>query len=123
MNKKVSTILTCGLILGGSLLSSSAFAQATLPIGDKVSASNKLKADGSTTYFIVQDNGAATVGDSPVLGMQWDDELTQEKVKFLVRDADATISGDYDRFLWTVEPSSDGGKYAYEFTNVAQERN
>ena len=119
MNKKVSTILTLSLMLGGSLLSSSAFAQTTLPIGDKVSASNKLKADGSTTYFIVQDNGAATVGDSPVLGMQWDDELTQEKVKFLVRDANVTITGDYNRFLWTVKTSSDGGKYAYEFTNVA----
>ena len=119
MNKKVSTILTSSLMLGGSLLSSSAFAQTTLPIGDKVSASNKLKADGSTTYFIVQDNGSATVGDSPVLGMQWDDELTQEKVKFLVRDANVTITGDYNRFLWTVKTSSDGGKYAYEFTNVA----
>ena len=119
MNKKVSTLLTCGLMLGGSLLASTAFAQTTLPIGDKVSASNKLKADGSTTYFIVQDNGSATVGDSPVLGMQWADALTQKKVEFLVRDADVTISGDYNRFLWTVESSSDGGKYAYIFTNVA----
>ena len=39
MNKKVSTILTCGLILGGSLLCSSAFAKnITFPLGDGVDA-------------------------------------------------------------------------------------
>jgi len=39
MNKKVSTILTCGLMLGGSLLSSSAFAKnITFPLGDGVDA-------------------------------------------------------------------------------------
>ena len=39
MNKKVSTILTCGLMLGGSLLCSSAFAKnITFPLGDGVDA-------------------------------------------------------------------------------------
>jgi len=40
MNKKVSTLLTCGLMLGGSLLCSSAFAQTGALIGSQVSATD-----------------------------------------------------------------------------------
>ena len=118
MNKKVSTLLTCGLILGGSLLSSSAFAQTTLPIGDKVSASNPL--DTSKKYFIVQDGGNALTNQK-VLGMEWGgtDPAEQKAVKFLVRDANSLIGDPQDRFLWTVTVHNDGGKYSYEFTNVA----
>ena len=46
MNKKVSTILTCGLILGGSLLSSSAFAEA----GDIIPIQN---AEAGKTYALI----------------------------------------------------------------------
>ena len=124
MNKKVSTILTLSLMLGGSLLSSSAFAQTKLPIGDKVSASNKLKADGKTAYFIVQDQGTtAALTNQSVLGYEYVDEATQTTIKPVVVTADQNINMNVDkskeRFLWTVEQHADGGKYTYEFTNVA----
>ena len=120
MNKKVSTILTLSLMLGGSLLSSSAFAE-ELHIGNIVSKENPLKADGKTTYFIVQDGGASSITNQKVLGMQWGgtDPLEQKEVQFLVRSANDDITGSHDRFLWTVTSHNDGGKYSYEFTNVA----
>ena len=83
MNKKVSTLLTVALTLGGSLLSSSAFAE-TLPIGKKVNdTDNKFVSGG--TYFIVQDANQ-TINDSyGVLGQDWadNDDYKEENFKII----------------------------------------
>ena len=50
MNKKVSTLLTLSLMLGGSLLASSAFAQNKLKIGDLAT-----KLEAGITYHLVMD--------------------------------------------------------------------
>ena len=119
MNKKVSTILTCGLILGGSLLSSSAFAE-VLPIGDKVSADNKFVSGG--TYFIVQDGSAtAKQGDTfGALGQKWTD-VNQTNVQNIVGLLDdKKLSDNLNNYLWTVTSASIQGKgTVYTFVNKA----
>ena len=114
MNKKVSTILTLSLMLGGSLLSSSAFAQATetLPIGDRVSSANKF-VDGGR-YFIVQDGY-----NDIALGFVYDNESTQANVNVtLAKRADHVAKADWSKYIWIARVvSSDGGKYAYSFEN------
>ena len=126
MNKKVSTLLTCGLMLGGSLLSSSAFAE-VLPIGEKVSADNKFVNGG--TYFIVQDEGAAATDASTqygALGMKWSD-VNQTAVEHIVGMLGNDQSLNYgnepmslDNYLWTVTSSTIQGKgTVYTFVNRA----
>ena len=120
MNKKVSTLLTLSLMLGGSLLSSSAFAQAPLPIGDRVSADNPL-VDGGT-YFIVQDLGNTDLTDDIALGYVFpSNDPNQESIEVsLAKRADNVNESDWSAYYWTVKlVSSDGGKYSYSFTNVA----
>ena len=119
MNKKVSTILTCGLILGGSLLSSSAFAE-VLPIGNKVSADNKFVS--GETYFIVQDGSAtAKQGDTfGALGQKWTD-VNQTNVQNIVGLLDdKKLSDNLNNYLWTVTSASIQGKgTVYTFVNKA----
>ena len=63
MNKKVSTLLTCGLILGGSLLSSSAFAE---KISDLVETTPAATIEANAQYVMVQTIG----GTDYVYGFQ-----------------------------------------------------
>ena len=73
MNKKVSTILTCGLILGGSLLSSSAFAD---PINNLVANKAATSVEANTSYVLVQ---KANSGDV-VYGFEKQDDGTIKEV-------------------------------------------
>ena len=119
MNKKVSTLLTLSLMIGGSLLSSSAFAQTTpLPIGDRVSADNPL-VDGGT-YFIVQDQNDANTANDLILGYTFAD-VNQESIRIHLAQRTSHVNEtDWSAYYWTVKlVSSDGGKYSYSFTNVA----
>ena len=83
MNKKVSTLLTCGLMLGGSLLCSSAFAQGNL-VGSKVSAADF---ESGSTYFIVS-------GASALIGME-DLDLVDQTTK-IVAVSSSSLSDDVD---------------------------
>ena len=119
MNKKVSTLLTCGLMLGGSLLCSSAFAE-VLPLGAKVSKDNKFVEGG--TYFIVQDLGQTAVKGSSsygVLGQEWRDD-NQTAVRNMVGMLNWDLSADLNKYLWTVSSASIQGKgKVYTFVNKA----
>ena len=119
MNKKVSTLLTCGLMLGGSLLCSSAFAE-VLPLGAKVSKDNKFVEGG--TYFIVQDLGQTAVKGSSsygVLGQEWTDD-NQTAVRNMVGMLNWDLSADLNKYLWTVSSASIQGKgKVYTFVNKA----
>ena len=120
MNKKVSTLLTVALTLGGSLLSSSAFAE-TLPIGKKVNdTDNKFVSGG--TYFIVQDANQ-TINDSyGVLGQDWadNDDYKEENFKIIATNVgnSALTKEDIKKYLWTIKSSTVQGKgTVYTFYN------
>ena len=119
MNKKVSTILTLSLLLGGSLLSSSAFAE-VLPLGDKVSKDNPL--DTSKKYFIVQDcNTLVKAGDATHGALGYDFvEPDRENIKPMVTLLDENVAdSDLNKYLWTVTKANHQGVgYVYTFTNV-----
>ena len=103
MNKKVSTLLTLGLVLGGSLLSSSAFAQTR-----ELAADTKL--DGSAFYYL---------GD----GINWlkGEEVKEGNVvKFTKLSAEGTATAALtDANLWSVSASNHNGTYYYTLTNKA----
>ena len=119
MNKKVSTILTLSLLLGGSLLSSSAFAE-VLPLGAKVSKDNPL--DTSKKYFIVQDcNTLVSANDATHGALGYDFvEPDREAIKPMVTMLNADVAdSDLNKYLWTVTKSSrEGSGFVYTFTNV-----
>ena len=117
MNKKVSTILTLSLMLGGSLLSSSAFAQAYSFGG----AEWNLKEDVSdnATVVLAQDWNS----DKYAVGLYEEDSRDAVVTPKVVRFGDAlengTVLGNY---LWRVkvyEPEVTGGIHSYQFINVA----
>ena len=100
MNKKVSTILTLSLMLGGSLLSSSAFAE-KLPVGKIVSADNKFVSGG--TYFIIQDENAALTDTKGALGYFYKDSKQEEIVPTVTLVGDNGVSKEnFANYLWTV---------------------
>ena len=113
MNKKVSTLLTCGLMLGGSLLCSSAFAQGNL-VGSKVSAADF---ESGSTYFIVS-------GASALIGME-DLDLVDQTTK-IVAVSSSSLSDDVDvadNYMWKVtetpkDVTNPTGDQVYTFTNI-----
>ena len=114
MNKKVSTLLVTAMILGGSLLTSSAFAKGKL-VGAKVDADGFKSGE---TYFLINE-GSIAVGFSEM------DPVTK-KVKALSIAA-GNMSDDMevaDNYLWTVTESprvatetGDADDKVYKFTN------
>ena len=116
MNKKVSTILTCGLILGGSLLTSSAFAQDLLKIGDLAT-----ELETGVTYHLVMDGAGA---DDWAYGFESYSQQTG-KITPCYAKVDNTngTTDDADAYLWTVtesDRSSTPGtsEWVYTLTNV-----
>ena len=109
MNKKVSTILTCGLILGGSLLSSSAFAER---ISDLVEATPATAIEAGTQYVMVQD----VRGTKYVYGfeLQANGSIKQIVVPFS-EDIDAD---ELCQYAWNITESGVNGNYSYKFSNV-----
>ena len=120
MNKKVSTLLTVGLMLGGSLLSSSAFAQTGKLIGEAATAESFKSGE---TYFLYTGN--------TVLGMS---DLNAEGVTAILahQGTDTKESGkglsdkfeEADNYMWTVtlearEGSDSQLHWYYTFTNKA----
>ena len=130
MNKKVSTILTCGLMLGGSLLSSSAFAkEIQFPLGtesvDAVTNGTEVvfaQAFGTEKYVLGFDrdanNGNLIVSNVIWVGHETIDEakLNNYKWKVLVSQSDVqktplytfvnvatgdTLAFNDDNTLWT----------------------
>ena len=118
MNKKVSTILTLSLMLGGSLLSSSAFAE-KLPVGKIVSADNKFVSGG--TYFIIQDENAALTDTKGALGYFYKDSKQEEIVPTVTLVGDNGVSKEnFANYLWTVtEVNLEGKGKVYQFYNAA----
>ena len=117
MNKKVSTILTLSLMLGGSLLSSSAFAQAYSFGG----AEWNLKEDVSdnATVVLAQDWNS----DKYAVGLYEEDSRDAVVTPKVVRFGDALENGTVlENYLWRVkvyEPEVTGGIHSYQFINVA----
>ena len=115
MNKKVSTILTCGLMLGGSLLSSSAFAkEIQFPLGtesvDAVTNGTEVvfaQAFGTEKYVLGFDRDANN-GDLIVSNVIWVGHETIDEAKL-------------NNYKWKVLVSqSDVQKTPlYTFVNVA----
>ena len=112
MNKKVSTVLTCGLILGGSLLSSSAFAE---KISDLVEATPAATIEANAQYVMVQTIG----GTDYVYGFQVkaDGKIQQVVQKFSTNiDAD-----DLANYAWEITEKQNEfntAQYTYSFHNV-----
>ena len=115
MNKKVSTLLTCGLMLGGSLLCSSAFAQTGALVGDKVAA-DKVATGG--TYFLINNSNVA-VGFSDL-------DPVENKLSTLT-EAKGSLPDEFkdaDNYMWVLEvlnkdnTDPTAGK-VYKFTNKA----
>ena len=114
MNKKVSTLLTCGLMLGGSLLCSSAFAQGKL-VGDPVTDATF---ESGKTYFLIN-NGGVAVGLSDM------DPVTKTVTAQSI--AGSSMSDEIeiaDNYMWVVTESpriatetGDADDKVYKFTN------
>ena len=103
MNKKVSTLLTCGLILGGSLLSSSAFAE-ILKLGEKVTEIP----DGGGYYYMV-------FGGDRAYGIDGVSKETNTiNDGFANEDEDLNLQG----YIWKVVGTSQFGEYSYTFENA-----
>ena len=95
MNKKVSTLLTVGLMLGGSLLSSSAFAEGKL-VGTQVSATDF---KSGSTYFIMSSGEVA-------LGMSDLDAVTQiTSYQGVYKNNISDDMEEADNFMWKVTES------------------
>ncbi len=115
MNKKVSTILTCGLILGGSLLSSSAFAYDKLAIGAIPESLGE-----SDYYHLVMNQGD---GETPgwAYGFTKYSKETGEITAGTVEIDDVTSAKvNPDAYLWKVterELVSNSGRYVITLTN------
>ena len=117
MNKKVSTLLTCGLMLGGSLLCSSAFAQTGALIGSQVSATDF---ESGSTYFLM---GSGNV----VIGME-DLNLVDQTTDIIVSQATGRggLSDDMDvadNYMWRVtqtpkDVTNPTGDQVYTLTNI-----
>ncbi len=105
MNKKVSTLLTLGLVLGGSLLSSSAFAQT-----QQVPAGTKL--DGKTYYYL---KGKGATAEEFLDGAKTSDG------KFAIFSTTPGASFENGKInesaLWSVNAELVNGVYLYTFTN------
>ena len=114
MNKKVSTILTCGLMLGGSLLSSSAFAD---PINNLVANKAATSVEANTSYVLVQ---KANSGDV-VYGFEKQDDGTIKEVVVPFTE-DLKDNQSLKNFAWTIKEDSikvgSDWRYWYTFHNV-----
>ena len=111
MNKKVSTILTLSLMLGGSLLSSSAFAKdITFPLGDGFDAVS----NGSEVIFAQSPNGT----DKYVLGFERNDNTIVPKI---VKSSEKIDEAKLDNYKWKVLVSKTDVQTTplYTFVNVA----
>ena len=114
MNKNVSTILTLSLMLGGSLLSSSAFAKnITFPLGDGVDAVT----NGSEVIFAQGFNNGS---EKWVLGFEKSDKTIKPIVKKISSNTkidEATL----DNYKWKVLVSESDVQEnpLYTFVNVA----
>ena len=115
MNKKVSTILTLSLMLGGSLLSSSAFAD---PINSLVANKAATSVEANTSYVLVQ---KANSGDV-VYGFEKQDDGTIKEVVVPFTTEDLVDNQSLKNFAWTIKEDSakiDGNwRYWYIFHNV-----
>ena len=126
MNKKVSTILTCGLILGGSLLSSSAFAESVQGLLgsnlDPVAKFSDKDADGNSyngaNYVMVQTIG--TYGDF-AYGFQLKDDGTIEQIVVPFNADEGFSEEDLAKFAWTINEKTVAGTTYYTFYNVETE--
>ncbi len=110
MNKKVSTILTCGLILGGSLLSSSAFAE-EFPLADKPLAS---VANGDEVVFYQKGSSSERI-----LGVVVDNKGVKS-IDVIDATAKNFKKADINNYKWqVVVGQSTTKKTIYSFVNVA----
>ena len=111
MNKKVSTILTCGLMLGGSLLSSSAFAE-TFPLADKALES---VANGDEVVFYQK----GQAGTERILGVAVD-KKGNKSIDVIDATANSFKKADINNYKWQVVVGrSTTQKTLYSFVNVA----
>ena len=130
MNKKFSTLLTMGLLMGGSLVSvANAAGEVTLPIGNQVSEFKSNK-----KYFVVQDNdGTLDATNSFLLGFAKDADVATKVVdastqlkgtagSWTSTDVTGTITKlETNSYIWKVTETKEGSgataKYFYTFTN------
>ena len=112
MNKKVSTVLTCGLILGGSLLSSSAFAE---KISDLVETTPAATIEANAQYVMVQTIG----GTDYVYGFQVKaDGKIQQVVQKFSTNIDAEDLANYAWQITEKQNEFNTAQYTYSFHNV-----
>ena len=122
MNKKVSTILTLSLLLGGSLLSSSAFAQTVQQDWIDTTPTTDFSATGNNgaQYVIVQNVTVNGTARDLVYGFEEKEDGTlNDLVKLYNRNAFTSVD-ELKKFAWTIkeeEPAS--GTFVYTFVNVA----
>ena len=121
MNKKFSTLLTFGLLVGGSLVSvANAAGETKLPLGNPISVFK------NGTYFVVQDedNSNDASVDDIVMGFSkgaTDAEITANATKALASvDNDLGVvfeSGDTEKnYIWKVTQTKAGKADAYTYT-------
>ena len=123
MNKKVSTLLTVALTLGGSLLSSSAFAESVKSLvgGDGIAITDFSAKDAAGNKY----SGQQFAMVQTIAGQQYaygfeeepDGTIKQIVVKY---DVDKGFkSEDLSKFAWEVTEFETFGIYHYTFKNVA----
>lgn len=121
MNKKFSTLLTFGLLVGGSLVSvANAAGETKLPLGNPISVFK------NGTYFVVQDedNSNDASASDIVMGFSkgaTDAEITANATKALASvDTDLGVvfeSGDTEKnYIWKVTQTKAGKADAYTYT-------
>ena len=113
MNKKVSTLLTCGLMLGGSLLCSSAFAEKL-----NLASAPEAEIENGGTYFLVFGSGSnARVYGFDHVSLQTnqiEDGFADPNEDLKYNGADVPVKA----YLWKVGVSQQFGKFSYTFTNA-----
>ena len=129
MNKKISTLLTFGLLVAGSLVS---VANATKNVPLRIGKAAETTTFVNKKYFVIVDTDGNPQSGAEVLGMSYDGDsktatfdgvsatLTYSASEYSVNDVDESLSE--ANYLWTVTEVEIGGSLYYTFVNDATKK-